>query len=282
MNIELTTAQKQRLSELNADDIILGRCFNDVNERNAFFKEEESRLILKTKKDLDDLLNDRHLPLLSIVEKRITQWLTNDLGFTRVNTPIIISESMLKKMGISDEHPLWQQVFRVDKNKYLRPMLAPNLYEVMKSIHRITKKPVYIYESGPCFRRESQGAQHLNEFTMLNLVEFAEEYHHMRQVDRLKELAKGAMKAVGIDGYQLEITDSEVYGETVDVIKDDIELGSGAYGPHPLDIRWGIFDTSWVGIGFGLERIAMALGGYTGIKSIGRSITFLDGNRLNI
>ena len=28
-----------------------------------------------------------------------------------------------------------------------------------------------IFEIGPCFRRESGGAQHASEFTMLNLVE---------------------------------------------------------------------------------------------------------------
>lgn len=281
MSIELTITQKQRLSELNADDIILKRCFSNVNKRDTFFREEESRLIHRAKGDLTNLLNKRHLPLLSLVEDRISEWLTGDMGFTQVNTPIIISESRLEKMGITDEHPLWQQVFRVDKNKFLRPMLAPNLYDVMKSIHRITKEPVRIFEVGPCFRRESQGSHHLNEFTMLNLVEFAEDYR-TGQVPRLKELAKGVMKAAGIDDYDLETTDSEVYGETVDVVKNDIELGSGAYGPHPLDIRWGIFDTTWVGIGFGLERIAMDLGGYTGIKSIGRSTTYLDGNRLNI
>ncbi|HZK02440.1 MAG TPA: hypothetical protein VFC96_06235, partial [Anaerovoracaceae bacterium] len=74
----------------------------------------------------------------------------------------------------------------------------------------------------------------------------------------------------------------EVYGETLDVVKDDIELGSGAFGPHPLDEKWGIFDTTWAGIGFGLERIAMVSGDYSGIKRIGRSIAFLDGSRLNI
>jgi len=90
------------------------------------------------------------------------------------------------------------------------------------------------------------------------------------------------MSAAGIEKYEMEITDSEVYGETLDVVAEQIELGSGAYGPHPLDSNWGIFDTNWVGIGFGMERIAMVSGSYSGIKRVGRSLAFLDGSRLNI
>ncbi|GAB1476996.1 pyrrolysine--tRNA(Pyl) ligase large subunit [Bacillota bacterium] len=281
MNETFTVTQRQRLSELNAEETILEKTFSDSSERNSFFKKEEAGLIRKNKEKLEELLEKRHLPILSQVEKRISDRLTNDMGFTRVNTPIIISESMLEKMSITPEHPLRQQIFWVDSSKCLRPMLAPNLYEMMKSIHRITRKPVRIFEMGPCFRKESQGAQHLNEFTMLNLVEFAESYES-GQMSRLKELAAGVMSAVELDNYGFEITGSEVYGETLDVVKDEIELGSGAYGPHPLDSRWGIFDTNWVGIGFGIERIAMVSGGYSGIKRVGRSLAFLDGSRLNI
>ncbi len=281
MSEMLTITQRQRLAELNGDVETLNQTFSDNKSRDAFFKDQEAQLIRRNREALQDLLENRHLPLLSLTEKNITQWLTEEMGFTRVTTPIIISQSMLDKMGITAEHPLRQQIFWIDRNKCLRPMLAPNLYEMMKSIHRITKKPVRIFEAGPCFRKESQGAQHLNEFTMLNLVEFAEDYKG-EQMKRLRELATGAMEAVGIKDFQLEITESEVYGETLDVVKDQVELGSGAYGPHPLDSSFGIFDTTWVGIGFGLERIAMVSGGYSGIKRVGRSLAFLDGNRLNI
>ena len=281
MNEMFTVTQRQRLSELNAEEETLRKTFQDNEERNTFFKEEETRLIRKNKEALQDLLQNRRLPLLSLVEKRITEWLTDEMGFTQVNTPIIIPETMLQKMSIMEDHPLRQQIFWLDNKKCLRPMLAPNLYEMMKSIHRITKQPVRIFEIGPCFRKESQGAQHLNEFTMLNLVEFAAEYNG-EQMKRLKELAAGVMSAVDISDYELEITASEVYGETLDILMNQVELGSGAYGPHPLDSKWGIFDTTWVGIGLGMERIAMASGGYSGIKRVGRSLAFLDGNRLNI
>ena len=93
-------------------------------------------------------------------------------------------------------------------------------------------QPVRIFEIGPCFRKESQGAQHLNEFTMLNLVEFAEECSE-GQMNRLKELLPAPCLQQVFQVTELEITTSEVYGETLDVVKDQVELGSGAYGPHP-------------------------------------------------
>jgi phenylalanyl-tRNA synthetase alpha chain len=202
------------------------------------------------------------------------------MDFTQVATPVLLSESQLTKMSIGDDHPLREQIFRIDKTKCLRPMLAPNLYELMQSLYKTTKKPVRIFEIGVCFRKESQGAQHLNEFTMLNLVEYPS-VAEGQQRERLTEIAKGAMKAAGLDTYELEVTDSAVYGETVDIVAGEMELASGAYGPHPLDINFGIFDTSWVGLGIGLERVALALRGETGIKRVGRSITYLDGVRLN-
>ena len=50
-------------------------------------------------------------------------------------------------------------------------MLAPHLYYVLKDLLRLWEKPVRIFEIGSCFRKESRGARHSNEFTMLNLVE---------------------------------------------------------------------------------------------------------------
>ncbi len=281
MNWDFTVTQRQRLAELNATQETLEKTFNNQDERNAFFKTEEACLIRSNKEALQDLLQNRHLPMLSAVEKRISEWLRDEMGFTQVITPIMLPEVMLAKMGITMDHPLRQQVFWLDGKKCLRPMLAPNLYEMMKSIHRVTRQPVRIFEAGPCFRKESQGAQHLNEFTMLNLVEFAG-VEKGNQMERLREYAAGAMAAAGLADYELMITESEVYGETLDVLIGELELGSGAYGPHPLDSKWVIFDTTWVGIGFGMERIAMALGGFSGIKRVGRSLSYLDGNRLNI
>jgi phenylalanyl-tRNA synthetase alpha chain len=88
------------------------------------------------------------------------------------------------------------------------------------------------------------------------------------------------METSGIETYRLEVKPSEVYGETIDVVSR-LELGSSAYGPHHLDAQWGIFDP-WVGIGLGLERIAMVREGLPSIQPVGRSLEYLDGVRLNI
>lgn len=276
----LTQTQKQRLLELGAPERLIVKAFPDTGSRDRFFKETESDRIALSKVRLEQLLSVDHRPILIEVEEKMSRWLREEMGFTQVATPVLLSESQLTKMSIGDDHPLREQIFRIDKTKCLRPMLAPNLYELMQSLYKTTKKPVRIFEIGVCFRKESQGAQHLNEFTMLNLVEYPS-VAEGQQRERLTEIAKGAMKAAGLDAYELEVTDSAVYGETVDIVAGEMELASGAYGPHPLDINFGIFDTSWVGLGIGLERVALALRGETGIKRVGRSITYLDGVRLN-
>jgi hypothetical protein len=72
----------------------------------------------------------------------------------------------------------------------------------------------------------------------------------------------------------LNLSDSVILAEGY-----DLELGSGAMGPHPLDDAWGIVDP-WVGIGFGLERLLMVKERRKNIKSVARSLTYLDGVRL--
>ena len=52
-------------------------------------------------------------------------------------------------------------------------------------------------------------------------------------------------------------------------------------GPHALDRPWRITD-AWVGIGFGLERLIMAAEGSESLARLGRSLSYLDGIRLNI
>lgn len=277
---KLTVAQRQRLVELNAPEDLLDLSFEDVGQRDSFYKKKETALAKVNKEKLLTLLKEKHSPLLCDVEQRLISWLTKEEAFTQVVTPIIISSVMLDKMTITAEHPLSGQVFWLDPKKCLRPMLAPNLYEMMRDIHKVVQQPVRIFECGPCFRKETQGAQHMNEFTMLNMVELAG-VEDGNQMERLTQLAHSAMKAIGLTDYDLEITESEVYGETVDIVCGDLEIASGAYGPHPLDGKWGIFDT-WVGIGFGIERIAMAMGGYQNIKRVGRSLSYLDGARLNV
>ena len=76
--------------------------------------------------------------------------------------------------------------------------------------------------------------------------------------------------------------DSEVYGKvSFDILINGMEVASGSYGPHFLDANWGVFDT-WVGIGFGIERLTMALDKGRTIKRYGRTLSFIDGEPLNI
>lgn len=280
MSEQFTTTQQQRLTELNGETEFLNMEFGDKTERDDVFRKTEANLVKINKEKLLKLLNVDRKPLAVQIEERLKEWLTKEEGFTQVTTPIIITSAMLDKMTITKDHALTNQVFWLDSKRCLRPMLAPNLYVVMRDLHKITKEPVRIFEVGSCFRKESQGAQHMNEFTMLNLVEFAG-VEDGKQMERLQALAKGAMKAIGIEDYNLETEKSEVYGETMDIVRDDLELASGAYGPHFLDEKWGVFET-WVGIGFGIERVAMSMGNNRTIKRFGKSIAYLDGSPLNL
>jgi pyrrolysyl-tRNA synthetase-like protein len=278
MGVTWTVTQKQRLSELNADGDLQDQVFADTAAREKKFKQLERELARENKRELLNLKENSRRPLLCQLESRLVDRLTQE-GFVQVVTPILLSKGMLNKMTITQEHPLVKQVFWVDQDKCLRPMLAPNLYHLLKDLRRLWGKPVRIFEIGPCFRKESQGAYHLNEFTMLNLVELDD--LEGQQEERLKELAEIAMDAVGIKNYRLEKDECHVYGNTIDVISDDLELGSGAYGPHKLDDAWGIIDP-WVGIGFGLERLVVTVKGHKNIRRAGRSLSYLDGARLNI
>lgn len=275
-----TTTQKQRLTELNAEPELISSEFADKGDRDMAFRESEAALVRLNREKIVKLLAQDRKPLAIRIEEQLKDWLTKEAGFTQVTTPVIITASMLDKMTITKDHPLTGQVFWLDSKRCLRPMLAPNLYTVMRDLHKITKEPVRIFEVGSCFRKESQGAQHMNEFTMLNLVDFGG-VEEGRQMERLKELAEGAMKATGLEDYRLEIETSEVYGETMDIVKGDLEIASGAYGPHFLDSKWGVFEP-WVGIGFGIERIAMSMGNFRTIKRVGKSIAYLDGSPLNL
>lgn len=278
MSVTWTTTQRQRLNELNAEEALMNQEFANPEEREQAFLRLDRELVARHKKELADLKNGARRPLLTQLETQLAERLTRE-GFVQVVTPILLSRSMLNKMTITSGHPLLKQVFWVDKDKCLRPMLAPNLYHLLIDLRRLWGKPVRIFEIGPCFRKESQGAQHLNEFTMLNLVELGD--LEGQQGARLRQLADIVMEAAGIKDYRLEKEESNVYETTIDVACGDLEMGSGAYGPHKLDALWGVTDP-WVGIGFGLERLVMAIKGHRNIRRAGRSLSYLDGVRLNI
>ena len=277
MSITLTETQKQRLRELDADTNLVEKVFSNAQERDASFKMIERRLIREEKQHLQNLRNYHRSPMICQIERILVDKLTEE-GFVQVITPIIITKRFLEKMSITANSPLINQVFWLGKNNCLRPMLAPNLYHLLRRLVRLWEKPIRIFEIGPCFRKDSKGNEHLNEFTMLNLVELG--LSQESRLERLKELISLLMGAVGINEYQLVSKPCEVYGETVDIMAGT-ELCSAVVGPHPLDDAWGIVDP-WVGLGFGLERLVMVRQGYQNIQRVGRSLIYLDGIRLNI
>jgi pyrrolysyl-tRNA synthetase-like protein len=274
-----TDIQAQRLAELGAAPEILHLTFNEDQARNTAFQKQVAALTRSGREQLAELRLSRRRPALCRLETVLTEALT-EMGFVQVATPILLSRGLLNRMGVTAEHPLNNQIYWVDKDKCLRPMLAPHLYYVMKDLLRLWEKPVAIFEIGPCFRKETDGARHSSEFTMLNLCEFGLPLEDRQE--RIETLAEAVMTAAKISDFCFETESSAVYGSTVDVVdKTGLELGSGAMGPHPLDRAWKVTDT-WVGIGFGLERLLMAAKGGNSLGRHGRSLSYLDGVRLNI
>ena len=278
LRIRLTATQSQRLRELGAGPLVLDEHFVDPAARDAAYKREETALVRDGRRRLRELREGRRAPQLIELERVLSDALTG-AGFVRVATPLIIASDSLRKMGIEHGHPLREQVFWLEDGRCLRPMLAPNLYTLLRRLDRNWSKPFGIFEIGSCFRRDSKGASHLNEFTMLNLVELGRPEDEGRR--RLEELAALVMGAAGIEHYELEVTLSEVYGEMIDVLVNGAEVCSAGLGPHPLDGNWGIVDP-WVGLGFGLERLIMTREGYPNIERAGRSLSYVDGVRLNL
>lgn len=280
MKIAWTEIQQSRLIELDADENDLGRQFDNEKARNIDFQKLEKKRVRVQRRKLEDLRNGHRRPKLCRMESRLTDVLIQN-DFVQVATPTIMSRGLLTKMSIGADHPLNSQIFWLNDEQCLRPMLAPHLYYVLIDLLRLWEKPVRIFEVGPCFRKESQGRQHANEFTMLNLVEMGLPLEN-RQA-RLEELAALIASAAGVADYFLQPESSAVYGETVDILAGDnqIEVGSSAFGPHPLDRAWKVTD-AWVGIGFGLERLIMVSEKSESLARTGKSLAYLDGVRLNI
>lgn len=276
MKLIFTVTQKQRLIELDVSGELAELEFDTTEERDYSFKKINEELVLINKRRLQRLCDETHRPAIRNLESVLVKAL-NEAGFVEVITPTTLAKGMLEKMGINKEHPLWEQVYWVDEHSCLRPMLAPNLYYLLGRMARGWPKPVRIFEIGQCFRKESKGSKHLSEFTMLNLVEM--EINGNPQT-RLSEMAEMVMNSVGLD-YRLDAEVSEVYGNTTDVMVGDLEIASGAVGPHPLDKNWNISE-NWAGLGFGLERLVMIKEDFQNIRRAGRSLMYLDGARLNI
>ena len=280
MTITWTETQIRRLTELDASELDLNKQFESISNREGGYQKIEKRLVAKQRRLLNEFRDAHRRPGLCRLEIKLVDILVEQ-GFVQVSTPIIMSKGLLTRMSIDADHPLYSQIYWLDKNRCLRPMLAPHLYFVLVDLMRLWDQPVQIFEVGPCFRKESQGAQHSSEFTMLNLVEMGLP-EEIRQ-ERIRELGALVSKASGVRDYRFETVKSEIYGDTIDIVagKDDLEIGSAAMGPHPLDRAWKL-NTTWIGIGFGLERLLMVAQKSRNLAKMGRSLTYLDGIRLNI
>jgi len=279
-SIQWSETQRRRLKELGAGAEQQSQRFRSPEERNRTFLHLEKTLCQEHRSRLEELRSSLRRPELARLEETLVKTLTAE-GFVQVMTPTIMSRTLLERMSIGKEHPLSKQVFWLDGEHCLRPMLAPHLYYVLVDLLRLWERPVRIFEVGPCYRKETTGAQYAGEFTMLNLTEMGLPLEDRQQ--RLEELAALVVSAAGLREHRLEPESSVVYGETVDIVSgsESVEIGSTAMGPHELDRDWRI-DVPWIGIGVGLERMLMVKHGSLSINPWKRSLSYLNGARLNV
>lgn len=271
--------QLKRLRGLGAPSEVLQADFGDMAERNKAFQALEHQLTARAVQDLTAFCAGPRRPRVLELEEILARTL-REAGFTQVYTPVLMARSRIEKMGILPGSDMEKQIFWVDAKTCLRPMLAPHLYEYMLDLGRILPRPLRLFEIGPCFRRETQGARHGNEFTMLNLVEMG--LPAGTEVARLRELGALVLAAAGITDWNMGPEDSTVYGVADDFTsKDGLELASSAIGPLPMDATWGIRE-NWVGIGFGLERLVMATTADANLARTGRSLSYLQGIRMHV
>ena len=278
--VHWSETQHRRLKELGCEERILTREYKSNKERDGAYQVLEKQLVKVEKEKLKQLFTSGGKTQLETLCERVSTQLIAQ-GFVKVVTPTIISAKALEKMTIGYDHPLYKQIFWLNKKQCLRPMLAPNLYSLMQDFARQKMKPVRFFEIGSCFRKETDGAKHTSEFTMLNLVEMGVSMD--QREDRLRELGSLVATSGGLSEFRFEMEESEVYGTTVDMVSGSpgVEIGSGAIGPHPLDAEWGVHD-SWVGFGIGMERLLMLKNGDAAISRWCKSVAYLDGIRLKI
>jgi len=272
--------QTRRLRELGADSTSLAKDFASNIERNKGFQSFEQTLVAKQKQKLSAFCQGERRSHIHILEERLSQIL-RAAGFLQVHTPILLTKSRLEKMGITADSPLGEQVFWIDSKRCLRPMLAPHLYEYMFDLGKLLPRPLRLFEIGPCFRKETQGTKHANEFTMLNLVEMGLAPDINLQA-RLQELGAMILDGAEIASWRMNVENSAVYGDADDFVDaKGLELASSAIGPLAMDANWGITE-NWIGIGFGLERLVMSAAGHDNLAKAERSLSYLDGIRLHL
>ena len=275
MTVKYTDAQIQRLREYG-NGTYEQKVFEDLASRDAAFSKEMSVASTDNEKKIKGMIANPSRHGLTQLMNDIADALVAE-GFIEVRTPIFISKDALARMTITEDKPLFKQVFWIDEKRALRPMLATNLYSVMRDLRDHTDGPVKIFEMGSCFRKESHSGMHLEEFTMLNLVDMGPRGD---ATEVLKNYISVVMKAAGLPDYDLVQEESDVYKETIDVEINGQEVCSAAVGPHYLDAAHDVHEP-WSGAGFGLERLLTIREKYSTVKKGGASISYLNGAKIN-
>jgi pyrrolysyl-tRNA synthetase len=267
---EFTQNQKDRiLSLLGPDEMI------SFSKDKRSFEELESTFKIQRKKDLLLMYETNRENLLGKLERTITKFFV-DMGFLEIKSPILIPFEYIERMGIGEDKKLSEQIFRVGDDMCLRPMLAPGLYRFLYRFDNVLPEPTKIFEIGPCYRKESDGNSHLEEFTMLNFCQMG--LNSTRQ--NLEYLIEDFLGFLDIE-YELVSNSCMVYGDTIDVMHKNMDLSSAVVGPVPIDMDWGI-DKPWIGAGFGLERLLKVKHNLKNIKRAARSDSYYNGISINL
>ena len=130
MTITWTETQTRRLTELDASESNLNARFENISGRERGYQKMEKQLVARQRRLLKEFREIHGRPGLCRLESRLVEVLVEH-GFAQVTTPIIMSKGLLTKMSIGADHPLHSQIYWLDQNKCLRPMLAPHLYFVL-------------------------------------------------------------------------------------------------------------------------------------------------------
>ncbi|MBN2110544.1 MAG: pyrrolysine--tRNA(Pyl) ligase [Methanosarcinaceae archaeon] len=267
---QFSQSQKNRiLSLLGPGEMI------SFSKEKRSFAELESTLVAERKKDIREMYESSRENLLGKLERMITGFFV-DMGFLEVKSPILIPFEYMERMGVGEDEKLSEQIFLFGDNMCLRPMLAPGLYNHLRKFDNVLPDPVRIFEIGPCYRKESDGNSHLEEFTMLNFCQMGSNCTR----ENLEYLIKELLQFLGIE-FQIVADSCMVYGDTIDVMYKNMELSSAVVGPVPMDMDWGI-NKPWIGAGFGLERLLKAKHGFKNIKRAARSESYYNGVSINL
>lgn len=265
-----TQSQKDRIVSLLGPDEMIS-----FSKEKRSFQELEVTLINKRKDDLRKVYEDSRENLLGKLERQITEFFV-ERGFMEIKSPILIPFEYMERMGVGEDTKLSQQIFRVDESMCLRPMLAPGLYNYLYKFDNVLPDPIRIFEIGPCYRKESDGKSHLEEFTMLNFCQMGSKCTR----ENLILLIQDFLDFLNIE-HEIVSDNCMVYGETIDVLHKDMELSSAVVGPIPQDIDWGI-NKPWMGAGFGLERLLKVMHSFKTIKRAARCENYYNGISTNL